>query len=148
MLRVFLRRLEAKAEELLAEEQAGFRPGLSTVQQIFNSRVIIEKHLQHQREVFHNFIDFKKAFDRVWHAGLWQVLRSFNLEEGSFNFKPLGHYMRTRQCGPLEQTAKGVLQDKSRRPLGMLSLTHPLKLVPREDHAGNTPWPPHIHLHW
>jgi hypothetical protein len=43
---------------------------------------MMEKHLQHQRELFHNFIDFKKAFDRVWHDGLWQVLKGFNIEEG------------------------------------------------------------------
>ena len=77
MLRVILGRLEAKAEELLAEEKAGFRPG-----RIFNTLVITEKHLQHQRDLFHNFIDFEKAFDRLWHAGLWEVLRSFNIEEG------------------------------------------------------------------
>ena len=65
MLRVILTRLKTKAEELLAEEQAGFRPGRSTVEQNFNSRVIIEKHLQHQRDLFNNFIDVKKAFDRV-----------------------------------------------------------------------------------
>ena len=82
MLKVVLRRLKTKAEELLAEEQAGFRAGRSTTEQIFNCRVLIEKHLQHQRDLFHNFIDFKKAFDRVWHDGLWWVLRSFNVEEG------------------------------------------------------------------
>jgi exonuclease III len=82
MLRIILNRLKSKAEELLAEEQAGFRAGRSTVEQIFNCRVIIEKHLQHQQELFHNFIDFKKAFDRVWHDGLWQVLRGFNIDEG------------------------------------------------------------------
>ena len=27
-------------------------------------------------------MDFKKAFDRVWHKGLWKVLRSFSTEEG------------------------------------------------------------------
>ena len=32
--------------------------------------------------MFHNFIDFKKTFDRVCHAGVWQVLRSFNIDEG------------------------------------------------------------------
>ena len=76
MLRVILNRLKVKAEELLTEEQAGFRPG-----RIFNTLVITEKHLQHQRDLFHNFIDFEKAFDRLWHAGLWQVLRSLNIGE-------------------------------------------------------------------
>ena len=70
MLRVIFNQLEAKAEELLVEEQAGFRPGRSTVERVFASRVIIEKHLQHQCDLFHNFKDFKEAFDRVWHASL------------------------------------------------------------------------------
>ena len=52
------------------------------MEQIFNSRIIIEKDLQYQRDLFHNCIDCEKAFDRVWHAILWQVLRSFNREEG------------------------------------------------------------------
>ena len=64
-----------KAEELLAEEK-------STVERILNSQVIIDRHPQHRRNLFHNFVDFKKVFDRVWHAGLWQVFRSFNIEEG------------------------------------------------------------------
>ena len=52
------------------------------VENIFNSQVITEKHLQHQHNLFHNFIDFNKALDSVWHAGLWKVLRSFNTDEG------------------------------------------------------------------
>ncbi|GFR65860.1 endonuclease-reverse transcriptase [Elysia marginata] len=83
MLRVILNRLKPKAEEIFAEEQAGFRAGRSTVEQIFNCRILIEKHMQHQRDLFHNFIDFKKAFDRVWWLdGLWHVLRGFNIDEG------------------------------------------------------------------
>ena len=82
MLRVILNRLKKEAEEYLAEEQAGFRPGRSTVEQIFNCHIMMEKHLQHQKELYHNFIDFKKAFDRVWHEGLWHVMRSFGMEEG------------------------------------------------------------------
>ena len=93
MLRVIPSRLKAKAEELLAQEQTGIRPGRSTVEQLFNSRVIIEKHLQNQRDLYHNFVDFKKAFDRVWHAGLWQVFRSFNIEEGLV--QAIQHCMRT-----------------------------------------------------
>ena len=82
MLCIILNCLKSKAEELLSEEQAGFRAGWSTVEQIFNCRVLIEKHLQHQRDLFHNFIDFKKAFNWVWHDGLWHVLRGFNIEKG------------------------------------------------------------------
>ena len=83
MLRVILS-LKAKAEGLLAEEQAGFRAGLSAMDHMFNCRVLIEKHLQHQRDLLHNFVDFKKAFDRVWHEGLWHVLRGVNMRKDSF----------------------------------------------------------------
>ena len=48
MLRVILNPLRAKAEKLLAEEQAGFRPGQSTVEQILISQVIIERRLRRQ----------------------------------------------------------------------------------------------------
>ena len=82
MLNVIHDRLKYKAEEILAEEQAGFRPGKSTIQQVFNCRVITEKYMQHQQELYHNFIDFRKAFDRVWHAGLWNIMRNYNIDEG------------------------------------------------------------------
>ena len=72
--------------------KAGFRLGWSSVEQIFNSRTVKEKHLQHQHNLFYNFKDFKKAFGRVRCAGLWQVLKSFNIEEEWF--KPFRHYMR------------------------------------------------------
>ena len=68
MLKVILNRLKPQAEEIIAEEQAGFRAGRSTTEQIFNLRILCEKYLQHQQNLCHVFIDFKKAFDRVWHA--------------------------------------------------------------------------------
>ena len=39
----------------------------------------MEKHLENIKYVYHNFIDFKKAFDRVWHEGLWQSMRNFGI---------------------------------------------------------------------
>ena len=84
ILHIILNHLKSKAEEILSEEQAGFTAGWSTVEQIFNCRVLIEKHLPHQRDLFHNFINFKKAFKWVWHNGLWHVLRGFNIENGSY----------------------------------------------------------------
>ena len=43
----------------------------SLTEQIFNLRIMCERYLQHQQDLYHVFIDFKKAFDRVWHEALW-----------------------------------------------------------------------------
>ncbi|XP_052268763.1 uncharacterized protein LOC127870146 [Dreissena polymorpha] len=65
MLRIIHNRLKSKTEEVLAEEQAGYRAERSTVEHILNCRIGIWKHLQHHRKLLHIFIDFEKAFDRV-----------------------------------------------------------------------------------
>ena len=31
------------------------------------------------RPLYHVFIDFKKAFDRVWHAALWATMKKYNI---------------------------------------------------------------------
>ena len=79
MLRVILNRLKPQAERIIAEEQAGFRPGRSTTEQVCNLRILCEKYLQHQQDLYHVFIDFKKAFDRVWHAALWATMNAYNI---------------------------------------------------------------------
>ena len=79
MLRVILNRLKPQAEKIIAEEQAGFRAGGSTTKQIFNLRILCEKYLQHQQDLYHVFIDFKKAFDRVWHTALWATMKKHNI---------------------------------------------------------------------
>ena len=42
----------------------------------------MEKHIEIQKDLFHNFIDLKKAFDRVWHQGPWQVMDTFGISDG------------------------------------------------------------------
>ena len=79
MLKVILNRLKPQAEEIIAEEQAGFRAGRNSTEQIFNLRILSEKYLQHQQNLYHFFIDLKKAFDRVWHAALWATMRKYNI---------------------------------------------------------------------
>ena len=48
-------------------------------EQIFNLRILCEEYLQHQRDLYHVFIDFKKAFDRVWHAAVWATMNKYNI---------------------------------------------------------------------
>ena len=79
MLKILLNRLKPQAEWIITEEQAGFRAGRSTTEQIFNLRIICERYIQHQQDLYHVFVDFKKAFDRVWHAALWATMNLYNI---------------------------------------------------------------------
>ena len=65
MLKIILNRLKPHAEKIIAKEQARLRAGRSTTEQIFNLRLLCEKYLQHQQDLYHVFTDFKKAFNRV-----------------------------------------------------------------------------------
>ena len=79
MLKIILNRLKPQAEKVIVEEQAGFRASRSTTEQIFNLRILCEKYIQHQQDLYHVFIDFKKAFDRVWHAALRATMKKYNI---------------------------------------------------------------------
>ena len=70
MLKIILNRLKLQTVKIIAEEQAGFRAERSTTEQMFNPTILSEKYLQHQQDLYHVFIDFKKTSDRVWHAAL------------------------------------------------------------------------------
>ncbi len=61
---------------------ASFGVGRSIVEHIFNCRVIIAKHLEHQHNLYHNITYFNKPFDRVCHHGLWKVLISGTIYGG------------------------------------------------------------------
>ena len=90
MLKIILNRLKPQAEKIIAEEQAGFRAGKSTTEQIFNLCILCEKYLQHLQDLYHVFIDFKKAFDMVWHAALWATMKKYNISAKLFQvIKPL-----------------------------------------------------------
>ena len=76
MLQIMLNRLKPQAEKIIAEEKAGFRAGRSTTKQIFNVGILCDKYFQHQKDLYHVFIDFKKAFDRVWRTGLRAAMKN------------------------------------------------------------------------
>ena len=79
LLKIILNRMKPLAEKIIAEEQAGFRAGRSTTEQIFNRRILYEKYLQHQQDLYYVFIDLRKAFDRVWDSALWATIKTYNI---------------------------------------------------------------------
>ena len=79
MLKIILNRLKPQAEKIIAEEQAGFRAGRNTAEQIFNLCILCEKYLQHLQDLYHVYLDFKKVFNRVWYAALWATMKKYNI---------------------------------------------------------------------
>ncbi|XP_072017134.1 uncharacterized protein [Amphiura filiformis] len=69
----------AKSKEVYStiKKITRFRPGRSTIDQLFTLRQIVEKHLEMRKALFCCYIDFEKAFDSVWQEGLWKALGFF-----------------------------------------------------------------------
>ena len=61
--------------------QAGFRAGRSTEDQVSNLRILGEKSIEHGSKVFLNFVDYRKALNRLWHDAIWAVLRKYGIDE-------------------------------------------------------------------
>lgn len=70
----------AEDNQIIVEEQAGFRKGYSTVDNIFVLHSIIQHYLQRKRKVYVAFVDFKKAFDTVSKEALWDILHRHGIQ--------------------------------------------------------------------
>ena len=57
MLKIVKNRLDPQVDQILSEEQAGFRNNRSTIDKIFNTRLICDKHNLQQQKLYHLFID-------------------------------------------------------------------------------------------
>jgi hypothetical protein len=61
--------------ELIRNEQIGFKAGCRTSDHIFKLKtIIIDKYLNKSKKVYACFIDFRKAFDSVIHSALFLKL--------------------------------------------------------------------------
>ena len=68
MQKVILNRLKPQAEEIIAEEQAGFRAGRSTKNRSLTLESCVKSTSNISRICTMSSLISKKAFDRVWHA--------------------------------------------------------------------------------
>ena len=65
----------------LPDDQAGFRKGRETRDQIANIQWIIEKAREFQKNIYFCFIDYAKAFDCVDHNKLWKILKETGIPD-------------------------------------------------------------------
>ena len=126
-----IEQIEATNGGDIAEEQAGYRAGRSTTEQIFNLRILREKHLQHPQDLYHVFIDFKMAFDRVLHAALWATMKKYNtnLIRAIKNL-----YDKATKCSPLQQQHRRLVPNNGLSPTWMFTVTHPLQHISGKNH--------------
>lgn len=68
-------------EGILAEEQAGFREGRTTIDQCFVLQHLIEKYISNKvTSLYAAYIDLKAAFDSISRVKLWEKLEASNID--------------------------------------------------------------------
>jgi hypothetical protein len=75
-------RLNAFCESntILSENQAGFRKSYSTVDHAFVVKSILDIFMFHKKKLYCAYIDYQKAFDSIWRAGLWSKLLNYGIK--------------------------------------------------------------------
>ena len=73
-------RLRKEIEKKLSEEQAAFRGGRQTQDNIFTLRTTIEKTINRQKALYLSFLDLKSAFDTVPKQEVWNILKEMKVK--------------------------------------------------------------------
>ena len=80
-----LKNLQASLQQYVNHElldvQAGFRKGRGTRDQIANSRWIIEKAREFQKNIYFCFIDYAKSSHCVDHNKRWKILKEMEIPD-------------------------------------------------------------------
>ena len=71
LLKIIMRRMKLKLEEVVSNRQAGFRTGIGTRDHILNIRILIQKCQEMNKNLHICFIDYSKAIDCVKLGHLW-----------------------------------------------------------------------------
>ena len=82
---VLLNRLKTQIDDILRDEQSGFRARRSCNDAIFALRNIIEKAVDFNIPVYLHFVDFQKAFDSIHRDTMWKIVRSYGVPDKILN---------------------------------------------------------------
>ena len=90
----------AEMNNIIGEEQAGFRSGYSTHDHIFTLHSIIDLYLNKfgsSKKLYCAFVDYQKAFDLVDRSSLWLKLIGYNIN-GKIMKLIYNLYQNTKAC--------------------------------------------------
>ena len=80
LLKIILKRIRNRLRPQISDEQFGFVPGKETNNALFSLRVLTERALEVQKDVYVCFVDYEKAFDKVRHVDLFRMLKEAGLD--------------------------------------------------------------------
>ena len=80
MLKILQARLQQYMNRELPDDEAGFRKGRGTRDQIANISWIIGKASEFQKNIYFCLIDYAKAFNCVDHNKLWKILKEMKYQ--------------------------------------------------------------------
>ena len=85
-------------------------PGRFTVERVFALKMLIQHHIEKKDgKVFAVFIGYKKAFDRVWHDGLFSVLQQYGVPQKLINIiRDL--YSKAKSCIRVNNNLTGCFE--------------------------------------
>lgn len=111
-------------DNIIRKEQAGFRKGYRTTDQIFVLKKIVDDLLKLKNgRMYACFVDFQKAFDNVWHEALLLKLYTLGIRGYCFNIiKDMytNSFIRTeynQECPMSIHVRKGVHQGNTLSPI-------------------------------
>ncbi len=112
-----------ESNNILTPAQAGFRKGYSTIDNIFVIDILCDLLKKSKKKLYCAFIDFSKAFDSVWRAGLWfKLIKSwirgklFNLIKSLYN-NIKSCVISNNNMSDLFGISRGVRQGENLSPL-------------------------------
>ena len=115
---------QVEAQEKLKDTQAAYRHDFSTTDQIFILNSLLNKYVRFgKKKLYVCFVDFKKAFDSIWHTGLlFKLLKNFNIG-GKFYGIIKSMYNNSESCVKLKngitnkfRLQKGIKQGDTLSP--------------------------------
>jgi len=133
--KLLYKRMSPTLDRAQCSDQAGFRPGYGTHDHLFTWSILCEKADEHQRTIWAAALDFRKAFDSISHAKLWEALQVQGVPCSYINLlrklydgqsarvrtdrlsKPFGIFRGTKQGDPLSSSLFNALLEFIMKPL-------------------------------
>ena len=81
LLKIILQCVRCKLLPEISEAQYGFMKDRGTRNAIFNIHMLSERSIEHQQDIYLVFIDYKKAFDKIRHEELFNLLQAIQVDD-------------------------------------------------------------------